>query len=53
MYHHHDIDVMSRIIDSRARYLSFDPWSGIDPLGGRESGRSRSARLRRRSEPAL
>jgi hypothetical protein len=53
MYRNHEIEVMSRIIDTRSRGLSFDPWSDVDPLGGRSGGRMRSPRERRRSAPAL
>lgn len=50
MYGNHDIEIMSRIIATHA--LSFDPWSDVDPLGGRSGGRARSVRSRRRSDPA-
>jgi hypothetical protein len=49
MYRDHDIEIMSRIIDTRTRGLSFAPWSDVDPLGGRSGGRMRSPRARRRS----
>jgi hypothetical protein len=48
-----DVEFMSRIIATHA--LSFDPWSDVDPMGGRSGGvggRVRGARLRRRSDPA-
>jgi hypothetical protein len=51
VYHSHQIDIMSRVVDHRSRFLAFGLWSDADPLGRRPNSRLRSARLRERSRP--